>query len=294
MTETIEKTVNLTARGDGEKRERFGLSKVGFASALVIAFWLLMALIGPIVAPYTEAEFVSYDSYLPIFGEFALGTDYLGRDMLSRILYGARLTLFMAVTATLIASTVGSFLGMFAAIKGGWIDTVLSRLNDSLLSFPTIMMGLVVVAALGSSVPVLVATTGLIYSSSVFRIARALAADQVVMDYVEITKGRGEGTSWILFQEILPNIIVPLVVDFGIRLSFAILFMSSLSFLGLGVQPPYADWGGLVRENLTGLTSQSIAPILPALAISSLTVAINLIVDDFSAKSGKGMAENLE
>lgn len=294
MTETIEKTVNLEARGDGEKRERFGLSKVGFASALVIAFWLLMALIGPIVAPYTEAEFVSYDSYLPIFGEFALDTDYLGRDMLSRILYGARLTLFMAVTATLIASTVGSFLGMFAAIKGGWIDTVLSRLNDSLLSFPTIMMGLVVVAALGSSVPVLVATTGLIYSSSVFRIARALAADQVVMDYVEITKGRGEGTSWILFQEILPNIIVPLVVDFGIRLSFAILFMSSLSFLGLGVQPPYADWGGLVRENLTGLTSQSIAPILPALAISSLTVAINLIVDDFSAKSGKGMAENLE
>ena len=281
------------ARGDGVVREKLKLSPIGVIAALIILFWIFIALFGPFLAPYNEAEFVSYDSYLPVFDEFSLGTDYLGRDLLSRIIYGTRLTLFMSVTATLIASTVGSALGIYAAIKGGWVDMLLSRLNDSLLSFPTIMMGLVVVAALGSSITVLICTTGLIYASSVFRIARALAGDQVVMDYVEIARARGEKTSWILFHEILPNIILPLVVDFGIRLSFAILFMSSLSFLGLGVQPPNADWGGLVRENLTGLTSDSIAPILPALAIASLTVSLNLIVDEFSAKKGQGMAENL-
>jgi peptide/nickel transport system permease protein len=282
------------ARGDGIAREGFRLSAAGKLGAGMVGFWILIALTGPMLAPYGEAEFVSYDPYLPMFSEFVFGTDYLGRDLFSRVLYGTRLTLFMAVTATLIASSVGTVLGMISVIRGGWVDMLLSRLNDALLSFPTIMMGLVVIAALGSSIPVLIVMTGLIYASSVFRIARALAADQKVMDYVEVAQGRGEGLLWILFHEILPNIIVPLVVDFGIRLSFAILFMSGLSFLGLGVQPPQADWGSLVRENLTGLTSESYAPIIPAIAIATLSIGLNLIVDDFSARSGKDMAEKLK
>ncbi len=282
------------ARGDGIAREGFRLSVAGKFGAGLVGFWVLIALAGPMLAPYGEAEFVSYDPYLPMFGEFTLGTDYLARDLLSRVLYGTRLTLFMAVSATLIASSVGTALGMISVIRGGWVDMLLSRLNDALLSFPTIMMGLVVIAALGSSIPVLIIMTGLIYASSIFRIARALAADQNVMDYVEVAQGRGEGLLWISFHEILPNIIAPLVVDFGIRLSFAILFMSGLSFLGLGVQPPQADWGSLVRENLTGLTSESYAPIIPAMAIATLSIGLNLIVDDFSARSGKGMAEKLK
>ena len=161
----------------------------------------------------------------------------------------------MSVLATLIASVVGSLIGIFAAIKGGWIDMIISRMDDALLSVPGMIMALVVVAAIGSSITTLIYTTGLIYSCSVFRIARALGMDIMVLDYVEVARGRGESIWWILIYEIFPNVAVPLAVDFGIRLSFAIRFMSSLSFLGLGVQPPYADWGGMVRENLIGLNA---------------------------------------
>ena len=283
----------LTGRGDAGPSNQFRFSTTGKIGALIVIFWIIMAIVGPIIAPYGEAEFVTYDSFLPPFGEFALGTDYLGRDILSRLLYGARLTLYMAVFATLLASTVGTALGMFAAIKGGWVDQIVSRINDAFLSFPTIMLGLVVVAALGSSIPVLICATGLIYASSVFRISRALTVEQMQLDYVEIAQARGEGLFWVLRHEILPNMIIPMIVDFGLRLTFAILFMSGMSFLGLGVQPPFADWGSMVRENLTSLTSGSIIPLIPATAIATLTIGLNLMVDDYTAHSGRGTAGKL-
>jgi peptide/nickel transport system permease protein len=199
----------------------------------------------------------------------------------------------MAFCATLIASGVGTILGAYAGARGGLPDQIISRINDAFLSFPTIMLGLVVVAALGSSIPVLIIATGLIYSSSVFRIARAMTVDQAVMEYVEVAKARGEGMIWVIGSEIFPNIAMPLLVDFGIRLTFAILFMSGLSFLGLGIQPPFADWGSMVRENITGLTNGSLTSIYPALAIASLTIGLNLMVDDYTAHSGRGMAEKL-
>lgn len=283
----------LTGRGDAAPTNRFRFTATGWTGAAIVGFWVAIAFVGPLIAPYGEAEFVTYDSFLPPFGEFALGTDYLGRDMLSRLLYGARLTLFMAFFATLFASVVGTSLGMFAAIKGGLTDQIISRINDAFLSFPTIMLGLVVVAALGSSVPILISATGLIYASSVFRIARALTVEQMQLDYVEIAQARGEGLVWVLGNEILPNMIVPIIVDFGLRLAFAILFMSGLSFLGLGVQPPFADWGSMVRENLASLTSGSIIPIIPAVAIGTLTIGLNLMVDDYTAHSGRGIAGKL-
>jgi peptide/nickel transport system permease protein len=166
----------------------------------------------------------------------------------------------------------------------------ISRIVDTFHSFPTLMLGLVIIAALGPSTLLLILMTGLIYATSVYRIARALGMDIVVMDYVQVAQARGENTSWILFHEILPNAATPLVVDFGIRLSFAILFLSSLSFLGLGVQPPFADWGSLVRENMGGLVSGSPASIYPALAIASFTIGLNLIVDDFAASSGRAIS----
>jgi peptide/nickel transport system permease protein len=283
----------LAGRGDAAPQNRFRFTAAGRAGAGIVAFWVLIAIFGPMIAPYGEAEFVTYDSFLPPFGEYLLGTDYLGRDILSRLLYGARLTLYMAVLATLIASTVGAALGMFAAIKGGLVDQIISRINDAFLSFPTIMLGLVVVAALGSSVPILIGATGLIYASSVFRIARALTIEQMQLDYVEIAQARGEGLFWILGHEILPNMIIPMIVDFGLRLAFAILFMSGLSFLGLGVQPPFADWGSMVRENLASLTSGSVIPIIPAMAIATLTIGLNLMVDDYAAHTGRGIAGKL-
>ncbi len=283
----------LKGRGDAIIGQRFKLRLPAWAGIIILVICLLIALFGPMIAPYSESEFVADDSFLPSSKMFLLGTDYIGRDILSRLIIGTRLTIGMAIVATFIASSVGSALGIIAAIKGRWVDNCLSRLNDALLSVPGILLGLVVIAALGSSIPILVCTTGLVYACSVFRIARALGMDIRVMDYVEVARGRGESLWWILRHEIFPNAAIPLIVDFGIRLSFSIRFMSALSFLGLGVQPPHADWGSMVRENLVGLSSQSMAPIIPALAIAILTIALNLIVDDYIARSGQEVARRI-
>ncbi len=281
------------ARSNAIIKQRFRMSLTAWIGLLILLFWVFIAFFGPSLSPHSESAFVSDDSFLPLSRDFPLGTDYVGRDVLSRLFCGTRLTLGMALLATLIASSLGSSLGIFSAIKGGWVDMFICRINDALLSIPGIMLGLVVVAALGSSIPILIVTTGIVYGCSVFRIARALGMDLAVMDYVEVARARGESVWWILWHEIFPNAAIPLVVDFGIRLSFAILFMSSLSFLGLGVQPPQADWGGMVRENLIGLNAESWAPIIPALAIASLTIGLNLIVDDFVARSGQKVAKRI-
>lgn len=269
---------------------RSGLSFTGKLGATVIAFWILIALFGPWLAPFDPAEFLSDDSYVPIGGSYWLGTDYIGRDILSRILHGARYTLGMSLAATLLAFVAGISAGFTAAVAGPKTDMVMSRIYDAFISMPTIMLGLVVIAALGTSVPILIVTAGLIYSTGVYRIARAVAMDIKVMDFVEAARARGERLPWLIGREILPNAIVPLVTEFGLRLVFSILFISGLSFLGLGMQPPTADWGVMVRENMSGLAYGSAAALVPAFAIASLTVSINLIVDDFSARRGHEIA----
>ena len=179
---------------------------------------------------------------------------------------------------------------------------IISRINDAILALPSIMLGLIVIAALGSSVPILIGLAGVIYATSVFRIARALAQDIMVQDFVEAAHARGERIWWIIKSEVLPNAVMPLATDFGLRLVFVVLFISSLSFLGLGIQPPAADWGSMVRDGLAGLsggidlegnTVTSYAAIWPAVAIASFTIAVNLIVDDISAKSGGSLAKKM-
>lgn len=285
-------------------RRRLRLTAVGKVALGIVIGWLVICVIGSSISPYDEADMVSVVS----FGGFGwicppgetegctfhlLGTDYIGRDVLSRILYGARTTIGIAFLATLLAYCVGVTLGIAAAVGGSWVDMVLSRLADVLMSVPSIMKGLVVIAALGSSIPVLIVTAGITYASPVFRIARSLAIDVAVNDFVEVARARGEGLSWIIRRELLPNIVMPLATDFGIRLVYIVLFIASLSFLGLGVQPPAADWGGMVRENLQGIVYGSLAPIAPAVAIATLTISINLVVDDISASSGGRLAARM-
>ena len=282
--------IGLEAAG---ARPLFQLSLMGKVGAGILGFWILVALAGPFLAPYDPADFVSDDSFGPVSAAYWLGTDYIGRDILSRVLYGARLTMSLSFMATVLAFLVGVGLGFTAALAGPKTDMVISRIYDAFLSMPTIMLGLVVIAALGSSIPVLVITAGLIYSCGLYRIARALAVDIKVMDFVEAARVRGEKLPWIISREILPNAVIPLVSEFGLRLVFSILFISGLSFLGLGVQPPTADWGVMVRENLGGLVYGSSAAFVPAAAIASLTVGINLIVDDFSAQRGQEIAEEM-
>ena len=293
---------------DAPPKRRIKLSWIGKASVAVVVFWLVIVAIGPSIAPFHEMDMDGDDSFLSYgdeefsedggfikneYGTFYLGTDYIGRDTLSRILFGARNTIGISLLATLIAYLMGITLGILAAVKGGWIDMGISRVNDAILALPTIMLGLIVIAAFGSSVIVLILTAAVIYATSVFRIARALGQDIMVQDFVEAAQARGEGVWWVIKSEVLPNAAMPLATDFGLRLVFVVLFISSLSFLGLGIQPPASDWGSMVRANLQGLTYGSYAAIWPAIAIASFTIAINLIVDDISAKSGGSLAKKM-
>ncbi|NNE21459.1 MAG: ABC transporter permease [Rhizobiales bacterium] len=288
---------------DAPPKTRLRLSWVGKISVAVVAFWVFIAIVGPYIAPYHEAFFIEDDlagnpiddpSFMLPSSQAWLGTDYLGRDILSRIMWGARTTIGISFIATLLAYSIGITMGIAAAVAGGWTDAALSRMVDAVLSFPNIMLGLIVIAAFGSSIPMLILLAGVIYAASVFRIARALGQDIMVQDYVEAARARGEGLWWIISKEVLPNAAMPLATDFGLRLVFVILFISTLSFLGLGVQPPISDWGSMVRANLQGLGNGlgggALAPLAPALAIASLTIAINLIVDDISAQAGGSLA----
>ena len=289
---------------DAPPKRKLKFSLIGKIAIAITAMWVVIAFIGPFISPYHEADILADDSFTEageVCSEYEenfcsyhlIGTDYLGRDTLSRILWGARTTLGISFAATVLAYIVGVVFGIAAAIGGSKLDSGLSRVNDAFISIPHIMLGLVVIAAIGSSIPILIVTAGLIYATTVFRIARALALDVMVTDFVEAARARGEGLWWIIRREIFPNIAMPLATDFGLRLVFIILFISSLSFLGLGVQPPISDWGSMVRENLQGLAYGSMAPMAPSIAIASLTISINLIVDDVSAHAGGRLASRM-
>jgi peptide/nickel transport system permease protein len=204
--------------------------------------------------------------------------------MLSRVLFGARYTIGIALAATLLACAAGILLALLAAARGGWLDAAISRVLDALISIPSLMFGLVVIAALGASIPVLVLTAAVIYMPGAFRFARAMAVNINAMDFIRVARARGEGTFYIMRAEILPNMVLPVLTDFGLRFVFVVLLLSGLSFLGLGIQPPAADWGSLVRENLEGLSYGAPAVIMPALAIASLTIGVNLLIDNLPSR----------
>jgi len=209
--------------------------------ALIVGAWIVVAILGPVISPHEVGQVVDTDVYGEMSRSFPLGTDYLGRDMLSRIIYCTRYTIGIALAATVIAVFIGGTLGMLAAVSGRLLDTLLSRSFDALISIPSLMFGLVAVAALGSSIPVLVGTAAVIYAPGAFRIWRSLAVNINAMDYVVVARARGEGVGYLIREEILPNLIGPVLTDFGLRFVFAVLLLSGLSFLGLGIQPPDAD-----------------------------------------------------
>ncbi len=244
---------------------------------LTSAFFL-MALFAPWLAPYGVGEVVG-DVWEPASWEFLFGTDGIGRDLLSRMIYGGRTTIFVASAATILSFTLGTTLALSAVVIGGWTDMLLSRFIDLIMSIPTLIFALVVLSVVPVTLPVLILVMGLLDTTRVYRLARAVAADVNVMDYVEAARLRGEGTRWIVFREILPNVLSPLVAELGMRFIFMVLFVSTLSFLGLGIQPPDADWGGIVKDNKEGLVYGVPAALLPAVAIASLAISVNLVAD---------------
>ena len=258
-----------------------------WAAGCVVVAFVFAAIFANLLAPHGQAEIVSPTPYDPWSAEFPLGTDQLGRDMLSRLIYGARNSLGIALLTTLLAFLAGGVLGTLAALSRGWFDAVLSRAVDILMSIPQLIFALVLLAIFGTSIPSLVLIIAVLDSTRVFRLARALAMNVVVMDYIEAAQLRGEGRGWILLQEIAPNILPTLVAEFGLRFCFVFLTISALSFLGLGIQPPTADWGSMVRENATLITYGDPTPLLPAAAIAILTVGVNVLVDWFvQARAG--------
>lgn len=259
-------------------------SLMAWIGMAIVGFWILMAFIGPTISPYDATAIVDTDVFSGMSHKFLLGSDYLGRDMVSRILFGTRATIGLALAATLMASISGTALALFAAFSGGWRDAVISRTLDALISIPSKMFALMMVATFGSSMWLLVVTAAVTYMPGAFRIARSLAINVQAMEYVQAARARGEGVWYIMTVEMLPNMIRPVLTDFGLRFVYVVLLLSGLSFLSLGVQPPDADWGSLVRENISGLGEGALAVIMPALAIASLTIGVNLLIDNLRGK----------
>ena len=244
----------------------------------VILVYVVAAVFAPVIAPHGEAEVIG-SSYAPPDENMLLGGDQLGRDMFSRIIYGARNTVGIALLTTALAFLVGSLTGLMAATLGGWVDQTCGRIVDTLMAIPQLVFALLLLTIVGTNVTNLILVIALLYSPLVFRLARAVAGNIVVMDYIEAARLRGEKTWYLIISEILPNATAPLVAEFGLRFCFVFLAISALSFLGLGIQPPTADWGSMVRENATLISFGEVTPLIPAAAIALLTVAVNFVVD---------------
>jgi peptide/nickel transport system permease protein len=259
----------------------------------VLAVFVFIVIFAPFIAPYKESEILTDESFSLSSEAMLLGSDFLGRDILSRLIYGLRVTLSVALAISLLSFVIGGLLGFMAAVLRGKADMVLSRIMDALISFPSLIIALIVVSSLGSSFTVLIITMALIDSTRVFRVARAVAMDVVVQDYIEAAKVRGEGLWWIVWGEMLPNTLGPLMAEFGIRFTYAILFISTLSFLGLGVQPPYSDLGLMVKENIQGLLYGSYAPLYSAACIAIVTISVNTCVDWFLKSTSASLPEEL-
>jgi|AraplaMF_Col_mMF_1032025.scaffolds.fasta_scaffold00138_9 peptide/nickel transport system permease protein len=254
---------------------------------VIVVGFILIGIFAPWIAPYPEDQtFDEVGSYASPSAAFWFGTDQIGRDLLSRVIYGARMTIGIAFVTTILSFAIGIVMGLWAVVGGKIVDQILSRIVDVMLSIPLLIFALIILSLFGSlftsvlgSLTVLVFVIAVLDSTRVFRLSRSVAMNIVVLEYVEAARLRGEGTWWIIRREILPNALPPMISEFGLRFCFNFLFVAALSFLGLGVQPPLADWGGMVKENAKALAVGGIGPLWPAAAIALMTIGVNLIVD---------------
>ncbi|VVN66359.1 putative D,D-dipeptide transport system permease protein DdpC [Pseudomonas fluorescens] len=264
-----------------------GSSWVGLIGAAMCVIWLLVAIFGPWLAPHPVGEVVSDNVFDTLSATYPFGTDYLGRDMLSRILVGARFTVGLALVAAVLASSLGTSCALLSVVSPKWLDELISRLMDAFISIPSKMLALIMVSAFGSSVTLLICTAVLSFTPGAFRIARSMAVNIEALEYVQVARTRGERRLYIACVEILPNMLNPVLTDLGLRFGFIVLLLSGMSFLGLGVQPPDADLGSLVRENIGGLNQGAPAIVIPALAIGTLTIGVNLFIDRLSSRRSR-------
>ena len=247
---------------------------------IIVTFYFFVATFAPLLAPYGEAEIFKVP-YAPWDSVHIFGTDRLGRDIFSRLIYGARNTMGIALITTFLAFLIGVGLGLLSAILSGWVDQILARFVDILMAIPSLIFALMLLSIFGSTALNLILIIAVLDSTRVFRLSRAVGMNVVA------AKLRGEKIGWIMSKEILPNILPPLVAEFGLRFCYVFLMIASLSFLGVGIQPPTADWGSMVRETAELIQfaaydmTAALTPILPAAAIGILTIGVNFVVDWF-------------
>jgi ABC-type dipeptide/oligopeptide/nickel transport system permease subunit len=258
-------------------------SWVGMIGTAIVLFWILVALLAPWLAPFEPnasiQPFAKPGTVSTLGGTFWLGTDHLGRDILSRIMWGTRTVLFYAPLATAAAYTVGILMGLAAGYRGGWVDDVLSRIADIILSFPVLVLYIIVIGVIGSSgINIIIAIT-FASSPGIMRIVRGLVLDLRNRDYVAAAQTRGESDWRIMLVEILPNARGPLIVDACLRLGYVIITIGVLGFLGLGLPPPDPDWGGMVNETRQMAIAFPHMVLSPCIAISSLILGFNLLAD---------------
>jgi peptide/nickel transport system permease protein len=266
-------------------RLRFLRSGTGAVGAALLIAVLVVALLGPFLSPHAPDKPIG----VPLEGPTAdapFGTDFLGRDVLSRVLWGGRSVLALAGLATLLAYVGGAAIGLVAGYSRSILDPLLMRTADVMLSFPALLFLLVLVTGAGTSKAVLVAGVALVQLPLVARIVRTATLEQSVRGFVEAAVARGERTSAVLRREILPNIVAPIMADAGLRFTYSIILVASVNFLGLGLQPPAADWALIISENRNGLTLNPYVILIPAALIAVLTIGANLVGDAIARTLG--------
>ena len=267
-------------------RRTYRLSPSTLVGLALVAVNAVVALTAPLLAPFSPIQTDALAAIEGPSGTHLLGTDQLGRDVLSRVLYGGRYALLVSLTATVLAVGLGTVLGCLAAYRRGWFDEVLTRVLDAVLSVPAILALLVVVTVLGSGAPVIVLAATVVYCPAVIRVVRAAAFGIVGLDYVTAARARGEGFWPTMVREIWPNILDVVMVEFAMRASWIVLLVSSLSFLGFGADPPTPDWGLMVSENRTMMTVVPSATLGPIVALAALIVGLNLAADGIAKARG--------
>jgi len=255
------------------RRSRSAMIGVG-----IVLFWVFVAVAAPLISPYLPTELIGERLQLPS-SEHWLGTDNLGRDVLSRLIWGSRTVLLLAPVSVLLGISIGAPLGLASGYLGGWIDTVIMRGSDILLSFPTLLIYILIIATFGSSAVVVVISIAIGVVPSITRIVRSLVMDERTRDYVSAARLRGEKLWYILGREILPNASGPIIVDTCIRVGYAVMAIGALGFLGLGIPPPTPDWGGMINEGREWIFRQPWMVLAPAAALSSLVIGLNMFAD---------------
>lgn len=272
--------------GNGVRSRRTELRRVlrrapptAWFGMIVVLGYLSAALFAPYIAPYGEYEVVSSSPFEPWSAQFVFGTDQLGRDLFSRLIFGARNSIGIAFVTTLLAFAIGGTIGIVAATLRGVADQALGRFVDSVMSIPELIFTLMLLAIFGASVLNLILIIAVLDATRIFRLSRAAALNVTTLEFVEAARARGEGLGWIVIHEILPNIMPVLISEFGMRFCFVFLSIAALSFLGVGLPPPMAEWGSMVRDNAALISYGDITPLIPAAAIAFLTVGVNFVAD---------------